>query len=117
MTRVRLSPASREDVAEAALERLRHHDEAPAAAVGVVVDLHLLIFREIAYLHAVYLHRALLLRAADYALAQDARHAVREEGHDVYAVGLFHLHPLYKPRGYYPRVRVGGEYELRHGGG
>ncbi len=87
-------PRLRHDVVQAALEGLGHHDEAPAAAVGVVVHLHLLVLRVVAYLDAVYLDGALLRRAAYDALAQDGAHDVREQGHDIYPVRLHATSPL-----------------------
>ena len=67
------------DVVQAAFERLRHHHAAPAAAVGIVVDLALLVLGEVPDLDAVDLDRALFGRAADDALMQHGVHRVGKE--------------------------------------
>ena len=77
---------------EAALERLRHHHAAEAAAVGVIVHLVLLVLGIVAYLHAVYFNYAFLCRAAYDALVEHRIDRCGEKRHYIYA------HCLTSPR-------------------
>ena len=70
---------------KAALERLRHHHAAEAAAVGVVVHLILLVLGIVAYLHAVYFNYAFLRRAAYDALMKHRIDRRGEKRHYIYA--------------------------------
>ena len=67
----------------AAFERLRHHDLAPAAAVGIVIDLLLAVFGIVADLVAADVEQAARLRPAEDALAEHGAHRVGKEGENV----------------------------------
>ena len=72
-------------VVKARLERLRHHHAAPAAAIGIVVHLLLLVLRIVADLDGVDVQNALLLGAAENADLERRLHRVGEERQNVNA--------------------------------
>ncbi len=64
---------------EARLQRLSHHDAAPAAAIGIVVHLLLFICGKVPYLDAVNLYDALGRRPAQDGRRHHGVHRVREQ--------------------------------------
>ena len=89
--------AVRERGVKAAFERLRHHDLAPAAAVGIVVDLLLPVFGIVADLVAADVEQAARLRPAEDALAEHGAHRVGKEGENVDAHALTSLRSGARP--------------------
>ena len=86
-----LYPCPGAHVVEARLERLRHHNAAPAAAVGVVVHLLLFVFGIVADLDGVNVQNTLFLGAAENADFERRLHRVGEERQNVDAHGVTSL--------------------------
>ena len=82
---------------EAALERLRHHDLTPAAAIRVVVDLLLAVFGIVADLVAADVEQAARLRPAEDALTEHGAHGVGKERENVDAHALTSLQSGARP--------------------
>ena len=82
---------------EAALERLRHHDLTPAAAIRVVVDLLLAVFGIVADLVAADVEQTARLRPAEDALTEHGAHRVGKERENVDAHALTSLRSGARP--------------------
>ena len=83
------SPASLADVLPALVEGVGLHHRPPAAAVGVVVHLLLLVQGVVPDLVALDADIAPLLPPAQHRLAQHIAHHIREERHNINPVHSF----------------------------
>ena len=82
---------------ETALERLRHHDLTPAAAIRIVVDLLLAVFGIVADLMAADVEQTARLRPAEDALTEHGAHRVGKERENVDAHALTSLRSGARP--------------------
>ena len=95
------------DMVPAAVEGVRLHDGAPAAAVGVIVHLHLLIGGIVPDLVGLDGEEAPLLGPAQDADVQHGVHRLREEGHDIKSHRWPSLPKCVPPSGSGPGPRSG----------
>ena len=94
------------DVGPAVIEGLHLHQHALAAPVGVVVHLHLLVFRVVPDLVGFDADDVVPLGPAQDALAHDGADGIREQGQDIDMHGDHGSHPLQKLDGEMPQGRV-----------
>ena len=93
---VKPPPGLAADVCPAVIERLDLHQHALAAAVGIVVHLHLLIFRIVSDLVRFDLNDVVALRPTQDAFPHHGLNGVGKQGQDVDVHCDHGLHPLQK---------------------